>query len=70
MDDLEQYGRSNCLILHVVKFPKENAGYVTFENFVLDTPKPRTRFPQPIHNSDIDICYEMPSRKRKKSNNY
>ena len=38
MDDLEQYGRRNCLILHgCVNFPKENAVYVTLENFVSDT---------------------------------
>ena len=66
MDDLEQYGRSNCLILHgCVDLPKENAGYVTFENFVLDTLNSRLKFAHPIHNSDIDICHVLPSRKGK-----
>ena len=66
MDDLEQYGRSNCFILHVcVNLPKESAGYVTFENFVLDTLNSRLKFAHPIRNGDIDICRVMPSRKRK-----
>ena len=66
LDDLEQYGRSNCLILHgCVDLPKENAGYVTFENFVLDTLNSRLKFAYPIHNSDIDICHVLPSRKGK-----
>ena len=66
MNDLEQYGRSNCLVLHgCVYLPKENAGHVTFENFVLDTLNSRLKFAHPIHNSDIDICPAMPSRKRK-----
>ena len=66
MDDLEQYGRSNCLILHgCVDLPKENAGYVTFENFVLDTLNSRLKFTHPIRNSDIDICHVLPSRKGK-----
>ena len=66
MDDLEQYGRSNCLILHgYVDLPKENAGYVTFENFVLDTLNSRLKFAHSIHNSDIDICHVLPSRKEK-----
>ena len=66
MDDLEQYGRSNCLILHgCVDLPKENAGYVTFENFVLDTLNSRLKFAHPIHNSDIDICHVLPSQKGK-----
>ena len=66
MDDLEQNGRSNCLILHgCVNLPKENAGCVTFENFVLDTLNSRPKFAHPIRNSDIDICYVTPFRKGK-----
>ena len=66
MDDLEQYGSSNCLILHeCVNLPNENAGYVTFEYFVQDTLNSRVKFPHPIHNSDIDISQVMPSRKGK-----
>ena len=66
MDNLEQYGRSNCLILHGgVNLPKENADCVTFENFVLDTLISRLKFAHPIRNSDIDICHVMPSQKGK-----
>ena len=58
MDDLEQYEGSNCLILHgYVNLPNENASYVTF---VLDALNSRLKFLNPIHNSDIDICYVMP----------
>ena len=66
MDNLEQYGRSNCLVLHgCVDLPKENAGYVPFENFVRDTLNSRLKFVHPICNSNIDICHVMPSRKGK-----
>ena len=66
MDDLEQYGKSNCLILHAcVDLPKENAGHVTFENFVLETLTSRLKFAHSICNSNIDICHVIPSRKGK-----
>ena len=68
MDDLEQYARSNCVILHgCVDLPKENAGYVTFENLVLGTLNSRLKCVHPIYNSDIDICHVVPSRKGKNS---
>ena len=55
-DDLEQYGRSKCLILcGCVNLPKENAGYVAFENFVPDSLNSRLKFDHPISNSDI-LC--------------
>ena len=66
MDDLQKYGRSNCLILHgCVNLPKENADYLTFENFVLDTLNSRRKFAHPICNSDVDICHGIPTRKGK-----
>ena len=69
MDDFEQYVRSNCIILHgCVNLSNENAGYVTFENFVLGTLNSRPIFPHSPRNSDIDICHAMPSRKIKSSN--
>ena len=65
MDDLEQYRRSNCLILHgCVDLPKENAGYITFKNFVLHTLNSRLKFAYPIRNSDVCLL-EMPSQKGK-----
>ena len=71
MDNLERYRRSNCLILHgCVDLPKENADYVTSENFVLDTLNSRLKFAHPIRNNDIGICHVMPSRKGKKSDNH
>ena len=55
-DDLEQYGRSKCLILYgCVNLPKEKAGYVTFENFVPDSLNFRLKFDHPISSSDI-LC--------------
>ena len=66
MDVVEHYGRSNCLILHeCVNLPKKNAGYVTFENFVLDALNSKLKFAHPIRNSDIDLCHVLPSRKGK-----
>ena len=66
MGNLEQYGETNCFIVHgCVNLSNENAGYVTFESFVLDTLNSRLKFPRSIRNSDINICDVMPSGKGK-----
>ena len=66
LDDLEQYSRSNCLILHgCTNLPEKKASNLDFENFVLKTLNSRIKLSQPIINTDIDICHVLPSRKAK-----
>ena len=66
LDDLEQYSRSNCLILHgCTNLPDKEASNLDFENFVISTLNSKINLPQPIVNADIDICHVLPSKKSK-----
>ena len=67
IDALEQYGRSNCLILHGSMQP---ASSVTsephaFENHVINISNTNLNLTKPITNADIDICHPLPSAKNK-----
>ena len=64
IDDLEQYSRSNCLILHgCCNSPKGNNN--AFEDYVVNFLNNKLKLPAPISHSDIDICHELPSKKGK-----
>ena len=66
LDDLEQYSRSNCLILHgCTNLLEKKARNLDFENFIIKTLNSRIKLSQPIANTDIDICHVLPSRKAK-----
>ena len=66
LDDLEQYSRSNCLILHgCTNLPEKKASNLDFENFVIKTLNSRIKLSQPITNTYINICHVLPSRKSK-----
>lgn len=65
LDSLEQYGRSNCLILHGCLNVPEKASNSVFENFVINSLNSKTKLPEPIKNADIDICHVLPSKKGK-----
>ena len=66
LDDLEQYSRSNCLILRgCTNLPKKNTSNLEFENFVIKTLNSRIKLSQPIANTDINICHVLPSQKAK-----
>ena len=64
IDDVEQNGRSNCLIIHDAKDVPKEKKYLECENFVCDLInekiKPETRLQ--IH--DLDIAHPLPARKR------
>ena len=64
--DLEQYSRSNCLILHGCDDipPKESCNQV-FENFVLSKLNSKLQLSTPLVNNDIDICHALSSKKSK-----
>ena len=66
LDDLEQYSRSNCLILHgCTNLPQKKTSNLDFENFVIKTLISRIKLPQPMANTDFDICHVLPSQKAK-----
>ena len=65
MDDLEQYGRRNCLILHGVQtFEIKKASYPVFEKFVINLLNTKLNLDFKITPGDIDICHILPSRRR------
>ena len=66
MDDLEQYSRSNCLILHGCQnLPAKSSDNEVFENFVLNTLNDKLQIEPQLSNHDIDVCHALPSRKGK-----
>ena len=66
LDDMEQYGRSNCLILHGCKdlSPKDAENKVV-EKHVIDVLNSKLQLNTPLTSLDIDICHFLPSKKGK-----
>ena len=65
LDDLEQYGRSNCLILHGNNIDHRISS-IDVEKYVLNILNTRLNLPTSISDSDIDICHPLPSKTNKK----
>lgn len=81
MDALEQYSRSNCLILHGSQLPAPESNSDNqqpqqvgrglpvdtgkCEKHVLKTLNGNLNLPTPISSTDIDICHPLPSNKNK-----
>ena len=65
-DDLEQYTRSNCLILHGCRdlSPKDDDNKVT-EEFVISNLNSKLELSPPLTKQDIDICPRLSSNKGK-----
>ena len=65
--DLEQYRRSNCLILHGCHNAPTGADVSNqvFEDFVIDFLNSKLNLSSAISHADIDTCYTLPSKKRK-----
>ena len=66
VDDLEQYGRRNCIILHGLTSKNfENAkAYEDFENYVIATVN--NHFKTNLVPNDIDITHKLPPSKNGK----
>ena len=65
VDDLEQYGRRNCLILHGCKnIPTNQASYHDFEKFVINKLNTKLKLASKVSPMDIDTCHTLPSRKK------
>ena len=64
-DDLEQYSRSNCLVIHGCEnVPKSKPGkYLEIENFVCSTLNEHLQLDSPLQANDLDIAHPLPSKK-------
>ena len=64
-DDLEQYSRSNCLVIHGCEnVPKSKPGkYLEIENFVCNTLNEHLQLDSPLQANDFDIAHPLPSKK-------
>ena len=64
-DDLEQYSRSNCLVIHGCEnVPKSKPGkYLEIENFVCNTLNKHLQLDSPLQANDLDIAHPLPSKK-------
>ena len=64
-DDLEQYSRSNCLVIHGCEnIPKSKPGkYLEIENFVCNTLNEHLQLDSPLQANDLDIAHPLPSKK-------
>ena len=62
VDDLEQYSRRNCLVLHGTRNIPTQGTYVDFEKFVLNKLNSRLIIEYRIKPTDIDTCHILPSR--------
>ena len=65
INDLEQYSRRNCLILHGCRdIPKKESSYTEFESYVVNKLNLRLGLSHRIKTFDIDTCHILPSRKK------
>ena len=64
IDDLEQYSRRNCLILHGCgDIPKKKSSYTEFESYVVNKLNFRLGLSHRM-TFDINTCHILPSRKK------
>ena len=66
LDDLEQYGRSNCFILHGNNIDHRISN-MDIEKYVLNILNTKLNLPTSVCDSDIDICHPLPSKTNKKT---
>ena len=64
-DDLEQYSRSNCLVIHGCEnVSKSKPGkYLQIENFVCNILNKHLQLDSPLQANDLDIAHPLPSKK-------
>ena len=62
-DDLEQYSRSNCLIIHKCKDVPKTGKYLECENYICDKLNDSLPLDSPLQINDIDIAHPLPSKK-------
>ena len=62
MDDLEQYSRSNCLILHKCENVPKQGKYLECEEYVCDVLNKNLPLSAKLQASDIDIAHPLPTK--------
>ena len=63
IDDLEQYSRSNCLIIHKCKDVPKTGKYLECENYICHKLNDSLPLDSPLQINDIDIAHPLPSKK-------
>ena len=64
LDDLEQYSRSNCLVVHGTGILSSN-NYSVFVNNVVDKLKTALQMTEKLSPNDVDIAHFLPSAVKK-----
>ena len=63
-DDLEQYSRSNCLIIHKCKDVPKTGKYLECENYICDKLNDSLPLDSPLQVNDVDIAHPLPLKKK------
>ena len=62
IDDLKQYVRSNCLIIHGAKDDPKEGKYLECKNFLCDLINEKIKGETPLQVHDLDIAHPLPAR--------
>ena len=65
LESLQQYSRSNCLILHGCDADFKKMSNEQVEDYVLNVLNKNLSLPCEINEYEIDICYPVPTNKKK-----
>ena len=63
IDDLEQYGRSNCLIVHGCKEVPKSGKYLETKNYICKTLNTHLSLDNPLQVKDLDVADALPAKK-------
>ena len=61
LDDLEQYGRSNCLIVHKCENVPKQGEYLENEKYICNILNQNLKLSPPLQVNDIDVAHPLPS---------
>ena len=64
LDDLEQYARSNCLVLYGNNLDHRLSN-IKMKKYVISTLNSRLDLPFTVSEKDIDICHPLTSKSSK-----
>ena len=62
LDDLEQYGRSNCLIVHKCENVPKQGEYLENEKYICNILNQNLKLNPSLQVNDIDVAHPLPSR--------
>ena len=64
-DDQEQYGRSNCLIVHKCEDIPKSGEYLEHEKYICNKLNNTLPLETPLSVADIDVAHPLPSKKKR-----